>query len=289
MTTTTTQFGLRAALPFDVAQAMKHIEELADGIGVRPGGSAAEYEAVEYVSRYLTGLGYDPVITEVPLPNGRTSHNVTVAKEGASPLTILVGAHLDTKSTTPGGNDDASGVAAALELARDIAEADLTPSIVLVLFGTEEIIDADSSHHHYGSRTYVASMTARERSVLVAMISLDMIAFGETFHVRAMEWGPLELRDMLVSYARETDVDLSYLKDTGPTGWSDHEPFELAGYPAVWLQWHQDPQYHKAGDTYKHCDEGPLQTTGRFVLDFISRLDEPKLEQLLVAVRQCCG
>jgi aminopeptidase YwaD len=284
--TTTTELITRAPLPFNATQAMKHIGVLADGIGVRPGGSSAEYEAVEYVTRYLTGLGYDPIVSEVPLPNGRTSHNVTIVKEGVSPLTVLVGAHLDTKSSTPGGNDDASGVATVLELVRDVAKADLTPTIIFVLFGTEEIIDADASHHHYGSRAYVESMTPRERGVLVAMISLDMIGFGRAFYARAMERGPLELRDMLVRHARETGLDLSYLKDMGPTGWSDHEPFELAGYPAVWLQWHQDPQYHKAGDTYEHCEEGPLQTTGRFVLDFLSRLDQPTLEQLLLAVRQ---
>jgi aminopeptidase YwaD len=172
-----------------------------------------------------------------------------------------------------------------LELARDVADADITPTIVFALFGQEEIIDADKTHHHYGSRSYVANMTAGQREDLVAMISLDMIAYGTTFNVRTMGRGPLALRDMLLSYSDVNDAGLVYLKDTGPTGWSDHEPFELAGYPAVWLQWLPDPVYHQAGDTYQHCDQQVLRTTGRFLLGFLTQLTGHDLENLRATVR----
>ena len=290
-TSTTTSSGAtedpapRGPLAFSSARAMGHIKRLAQDIGIRPGGSAAEGMAVAYVSDYLAGLGYEPVVTEVPLPNGRTSHNVVAVKKGASQLTILVGGHLDTKNTTPGGNDNASGTAAVLELARDFANADVTPTIVFALFGHEEIIDADKTHHHYGSRSYVANMTAGEREDLVAMISLDMIACGTTFNVRTMGTGPLALRDTLLSYSHLSDAGLVYLKDAGPTGWSDHEPFELAGYPAVWLQWLPDLAYHQAGDTYQHCDQQVLRTTGRFLLGFLAQLGQQDLDQLRSAVR----
>jgi aminopeptidase YwaD len=284
-TTTTTESAPRLPLAFSSARAMEHIKRLAQDIGIRPGGSAAEDKAVVYASGYLANLGYQPVVTEVPLPNGRTTHNVIVVKKGASPLTVLIGGHLDTKKTTPGGNDDASGTAAVLELARDMADADITPTIVFAVFGQEEIIDANKTHHHYGSRSYVANMTAGEREDLVAMISLDMIAYGTTFNVRTMGKGPTELRDMLLSYSAADDAGLVYLKDTGPTGWSDHEPFELAGYPAVWLQWLPDPAYHQAGDTYRHCDERVLRQTGRFLLSFLTHLTGDDLENLAASVR----
>jgi hypothetical protein len=281
---TTTEASPRPPLAFSSARAMEHIKRLAQDIGIRPGGSAAEDKALAYASGYLADLGYRPVITEVPLPNGRTSHNVVAVKRGTSPLTVLICGHLDTKKTTPGGNDNASGTAAVLELARDVADADITPTIVLALFGQEEIIDANKTHHHYGSRSYVANMTSGEREDLVAMISLDMIAYGTTFNVRTMGKGPTELRDMLLSYSDANDAGLVYLKDTGPTGWSDHEPFELAGYPAVWLQWLTDPVYHQAGDTYRHCDEQVLRKTGRFLLSFLTHLTEADLENLAAAV-----
>lgn len=283
-TVTTTEPAPREPLAFSSTLAMGHIKRLAQDIGIRPGGSAAEDEAATYVSDYLTGLGYEPVITEVPLPTGRTSHNVVAVKKGTSPLTVLICGHLDTKKTTPGGNDNASGTAAVLELARDVADADITPTIVFALFGTEEIIDTDKSHHHYGSRSYVANMTAGEREDLVGMISLDMIAYGATFNVRTMGKGPAELRDMLLSYSRANGAGLTYLWDDGPTGWSDHAPFELAGYPAVWLQWLPDPTYHQAGDTYQHCSERVLRQTGRFLLSFLTNLTGPDLENLQASI-----
>jgi Zn-dependent M28 family amino/carboxypeptidase len=281
----TTEPAPQAPLAFSTARTMKHIKKLASDIGIRPGGSAAEDEAVAYVWDYLATLGYQPIITEVPLPNGKTSHNVTVTKEGASPLSVVIGGHLDTKKTTPGANDDASGAAAVLELARDFADADMGYTLVFVLLGTEEIIDADKNHHHYGSRNYVANMTAEEKSNLSAMISLDMIAYGETFNVRTMGKGPQTLRDMLLSASDDSGAGLVYLKDTGPSGWSDHEPFELAGYPAVWLQWLEDPTYHGRGDTYEHCNEGVVRTTGEFLHAFLADLSPQDLELLHESVR----
>lgn len=285
-TTTTTVPAPVEPLAFDTARAMAHIKKLAADIGIRPGGSPAEDQAVAYTRDYLAGLGYDPAVTEVPLTNGKTSHNVVAVKQGASSLTVVIGGHLDSKKTTPGANDDASGVAAVLELARDFAGADVTPTLIFALFGTEEIIDADKSHHHFGSRAYVKKMSAADRQDLVAMISLDMIAYGSTCNLRTMGKGPQTLRDMLRTYAGAHDTAVAYLKDTGPTGWSDHEPFELAGYPAVWIQWLEDPTYHGPGDTYEHCKQGPVRTTGRLIHGFVAGLTEQDLEQLHAAVRQ---
>ena len=283
-TTATTEPAPILPLEFDSELAMEHIRKLAKDIGIRPGGSEAENEALAYAASYLTGLGYDPVITEVPLPDGKTSHNLTVVKPGRLPLAIAIGGHLDTKKTTPGANDDASGVAAVLELARDVAEADVVPTIYFICFGTEEIIDSNDEHHHYGSRAWVKEMKADQRESLAAMISLDMIAYGQTFHVRTMGKGPRTLRDMLQTEAEAQDVDLVYLKDPGASGYSDHEPFELAGYPAAWLQWRVDPTYHKMGDTYEHCSEKALNVAGDFLQRFLTELSEQDLEELHAAV-----
>ena len=259
---------------------MAHVRRLAAEIGVRRGGTEAETEAALYATDYLSGLGYQAVMTEVPLPNGLTSHNVIAVKEGSSPLTILVGGHLDSKAPSPGGNDNASGAATVLELARDIKGADITPTVILTLFGHEEMIDADPDHHHYGSRDYVERMTDAARDNLVAMISLDMVGYGETFNVRTMGQGPPQLQHMLRDHARATGVGLTYLRDPSSYGYSDHEPFELAGYPAVWLEWREDPLYHTSGDTSEHCDPARLQEAGAFVLGFLARLTESDLEGL---------
>ena len=134
-TTTTLPPAPAPALTFDGTLAMSHLQALAAGIGPRKSGTDAEDAAVRYASDYLQSLGYQVVTTEVALPNGEVSHNVRATKGGASSSVILVGAHIDCKATAPGGNDNASGVAVVLELARDLLGAGTVPTLQFVLFG----------------------------------------------------------------------------------------------------------------------------------------------------------
>jgi hypothetical protein len=281
---------LRAAplsyLAFDSARAMAHLDVLAGDIGVRHGGSPQEWEAVQYAVSRLTALGYQPQLTDVPVIDGSTSHNVTVVKPGSSDLTLVIGAHIDSYGVSPGGNDNASGSAAILELARDIKNADLAPTIVLMLFGHEEPVgDGNADHHHYGSRRFVADMTAEQRARLVGMISLDMVGYGTTFNARFMEKGPRTLVNMLLSHSSLLGNGLVYLKDPSTYGYSDHEPFELAGYPAAWLEWRVDGANHTSGDTASHCSPAKIQRAGGLVLSFLASLRVEDLRTLQAARR----
>lgn len=280
LSTTTTAPPPTPPLAFDTGLAMEHIQALAAGIGVRPSGSEAEDAAVSHAADYLAGLGYSVAVTEVPLPNGKTSHNVRAVKLGSSPWVLTVGGHLDSKATTPGGNDNASGVAVVLELARDLVDADITPTVEFVLFGAEEIIDSDRSHHHFGSRRHVEDMTEQQRASLAGMISVDMVGYGQELTIRNMGRGPQLLTDMLLASSAEHSIPSAYSQDTGPTGFSDHEAFEAAGYPVAWLEWQDDPTYHKAGDTYEHCDPEVARQSGEMLLDFLSGLSDEALASL---------
>ena len=282
-TSTTTTSTTTTAVAFDVSRAMAHVKKLAAEIGVRHAGTDAEMAAVEYSRGYLEGLGYRVDVADVPIPNGLTSHNVIAVKPGSSPLAVVVGAHIDSWGPSPGGNDNASGCGAILELARDLRDAVVAPTVIFVLFGNEEMIDENPDHHHYGSRAYVSSLSAENRADLVGMISADMVAYGTTFTMRTMGKGPRELRDLMKAYAATHDVALVYEKDPSPAGWSDHEPFELAGYPAVWLEWRVDDLHHTADDTYKHVRASRLEATGDFLLGFLTDLDSSDLQHLAEA------
>jgi aminopeptidase YwaD len=283
MSTTSTSTTITFPPEFDGSRAMVHVKQLAVAIGVRHAGRAAELAADDYASGYLEGLGYEVRVVDVPVPNGLTSHNVIAVKQGSSPLTVVVGAHIDSWGPSPGGNDNASGSAAVLELARDLKEAALVPTVIFVLFGNEEMIDDNPDHHHYGSRAYVAQLSAQDRADLVGMVSLDMVAYGSKFTVRTMGRGPQALRALCGAYAKAAETAMAYEKDPSPFGWSDHEPFELAGFPAVWLEWRVDDYHHTADDTYDHVEQRRLQATGDFVLGFLSSLDEADLERLAQA------
>jgi aminopeptidase YwaD len=274
---TTPTFG------FDVDLAMSHIKALAKDIGARKSGTAAEDAAVGYAAEYLESLGYSVEIPEVPLPDGSVSHNVQAVKVGASASVIVVGGHIDSKAPAPGGNDNASGSAVVLELAHYLRNVDTVPTIEFVLFGAEEMVDSNADHHHYGSRQFVQSMTAEERSALVGMISVDMVAYGSTFTIRNMKRGPQRLTDMLLAYSSGNGFGAKFLKDTGTYGWSDHEPFELAGYPAAWVEWRSDPDYHTAADTYEHAKSALVKRTGEMLLGFLLGLTPADLDSLASA------
>jgi hypothetical protein len=271
-------------LAFDDARAIAHLHELAVDIGVRHGGSPQEWQAVQYAVAHFQALGYTPQIMDVPLPDGTTSHNVIVTKPGSSKLTIVVGGHMDSYGASPGGNDNGSGSAAVLELAEAIKDVDLVPTVTLVLFGHEEPMgDGNADHHHYGSRRYVALMSAEQKANLAAMVSIDMVGYGTKFHVRYREIGPKTLVNMMLTYSSRTSGGLVYLKDASTYGYSDHEAFEAVGYPVAWLEWRTDPVNHTSGDTYAHCSAAKIQQAGGLVMGFLASLRLTDLQALVAA------
>jgi aminopeptidase YwaD len=149
-----------------------------------------------------------------------------------------------------------------------------------VLFGAEEIIDSNKNHHHYGSRRYVEDMTAQQRATLAGMVSVDMVGYGQQLTIRNMGRGPQLLTEMLLACSAEHGIPSAYSQDTGPTGFSDHEAFETAGYPVAWLEWQDDPTYHKAADTYEHCAPEAVRQSGEMLLDFLGGLSDEALASL---------
>jgi hypothetical protein len=239
-----------------------------EAFGPRPVGSPAERKAADYVERRLRDMGYEPVVEEFPVPGG-TSRNVIARVKGADPRALVLGAHLDSKKGTPGANDDAVGCAILLEAARLLALRPAFPAVELVFFGSEEYNDGKPKDHHRGSRFRVKQMSSQERAGTAGMISVDVIGYGAKFHVRTMGVGPRSMSDFLLAEADRLDVPLTYLKDPGPTGWSDHEPYEKAGIPAAWLERLQDPAYHKMSDTTAHLQREKVRESAQFTLDVV--------------------
>ena len=264
---------------FVVGRALDDVRTLED-IGVRTGGGSVERAGATYIARRLRAAGATPGIRAFKLSNGKTSRNVVARFPGATRKTIILGAHMDSKAPSPGANDNGSGCGALLEIARCLGERDAYPTVELVFFGAEEMIDANPDHHHYGSRYHVKHMSAGARKNAAGMISLDMIGFGPDFVVRSMDRGPRTMVDLLLRQARKRGLDLSYLRDPGTSGWSDHEAFELAGVPAAWVEWRDDPVYHTAADTSGHIVAAKVRTAGQFVLGVLYGMDAGELERL---------
>ena len=216
----------------------------------------------------MRAMGYAVRQETFPAPAG-PSRNVMAHLSGTVARSLVLGAHLDTRSTTPGANDDAAGCAILLELARILAHDGSPVSVDFVFFGSEEYNDGHPRDHHRGSRFRVAQMTSKQRSATIGMISVDVVGYGDRLYTRTMGVGPRTMSDYVLKRASELGIAMAYSKDPGPTGWSDHEPYEKAGIPAVWIERLQDPQYHRSGDVTAHLQASALRQSARLVLDVV--------------------
>ena len=105
---------------------------------------------------------------------GLGAKNVIFELAGASTDIVLVGAHYDSAPGTPGANDNASGVAAALELARRLSGHRFVKTIRFVLFANEESPYFQSP----GMGSLVHARGCRQRSEHVdAMLSLESLGY----------------------------------------------------------------------------------------------------------------
>lgn len=121
----------------------------------RGSGTQDEYNAALYIARQLRGYGLAPAaggayvqVANIMAPNGESSHtwNVLAKIEGTTEAAqiIVLSAHLDhlgvkNGKTYPGADDDASGTAAVMELARALAKGRRPQrTVVFALWGSEE-------------------------------------------------------------------------------------------------------------------------------------------------------
>ena len=230
----------------------------------REAGTAAELAAADHVAGALRGLGLAPVVTDVPLVNGRTSRNVAVSF-GDGAVEILVGAHLDTPLDSPGADDNASGVAVLLEYARhlDGGGVPVPPgtTITLAWFGAEErLAGRGRDVHHAGSRLMAAT-----RPLPLWMLSVDMIGVGPT-PIAVFFDGSDATAARLLSGAGGGAV-------TGRGDISDHEAFARRGVAAALLWRPDNPDFHGPGDTTVMDDA--LAHAFRTVRQFIAAAASP--------------
>ena len=143
--------------------------------GPRSGtGDEANREKLAEVAAYIRGQLTDDglVVTEDPVTfGGQTFPNVVGRLEGTTcpEKTFIVGGHYDGASEGPGADDDASGVAGMLEMARVLSTQALPASVDFVGFSFEEA-------GLIGSRQMAQDAAASSRDLL-GMFSMEMIGY----------------------------------------------------------------------------------------------------------------
>ena len=262
----------------------RHVHVLAGEIGERhiwnPGSlaAAADYVRGAFAAAGIAAIDEPYAVREVEVSN-------VIAEIGSGDPTgeiVVVGAHYDSVIGTVGANDNASGVAALLELARLLVGRPLARRGRFVAFANEEppfflTLEMGSRRHAQGCRA------RRER--VVAMLTLETMGcysdrrlsqsypfpFG-LFYPRTGNFiafvGNLRSRALVrrcVSAFRRCAAFPS--EGTAAPGdlpgvfWSDHWAFWREGYPALMVTdtaLFRYGYYHLAGDTPEKVDYGRL-------------------------------
>jgi Zn-dependent M28 family amino/carboxypeptidase len=262
--------------PSERAQLESDVRVLAGEIGPRAIGHGDSLARAErFITAQLAASGWTVHRQVYAVPGGEAA-NLEVERKGRTnpEEIVVVGAHYDTVVATPGADDNASGVAALLALARKFAAASPDRTLRFVAFANEEPFYFQTKL--MGSRVYARRCKERNEKI-VAMLSLESIGyyteekdtqFYPSFWValfRSSRGNYLafvgnRISKQLVAEVADTFAATQALKSESAAlpdwvqgaGWSDHWSFWQEGFPAVMATdtaTFRNPHYHRATDT----------------------------------------
>ena len=241
----------------------------------------ASPDGLERVARYvqeeLTKAGFGVARQPVAYEGGQAD-NVVAERAGTDPSrVVIIAAHYDAVPGTLGADDNASGVAGLLGVARAAAQVKTAATVRVIAFALEE-------EGLIGSRGYVQALSPTDRAAVTGVLNLEMIGYldsraGSQRYPRGIDAlvGGRALPgrgDFIGAVVSPTDARLadcleearSYvpglrveiIRVPGPLALlvpdllrSDHGPFWMAGMPAVLVGDTADfrnPHYHRRSD-----------------------------------------
>ncbi|MDY6875925.1 MAG: M20/M25/M40 family metallo-hydrolase [Chloroflexota bacterium] len=183
---------------------------------------------------------------------------------------VVIGAHYDHLGHEPdgaimsGANDNGSGVAAMLEIARLWQAQDFSParSVLFAAWDGEEQ-GLLGSQHYVQHPSYPLTCT-------IAMLNLDMVGAGEALRIDGEGAVAAQLQASAEVYGISTTLQLM--------GRSDHVSFHEARVPAAMLIWWPDIFYHTPDDKVEVVEPEKLKTVGVLSAHTLAALAEGYVE-----------
>lgn len=278
-----------------------HVDVLASLIGERNSRRPSAIEAARvYITRQLKEARY--AVAEQPYAvSSRAAVNLEVTLPGRRPELgeLVVGAHYDTALGTPGADDNASAVAALIEIAAGLVGFEPRRTIRLVFYDTEEM--PHFMLNEMGSQQH-AALCLRERRNLRGMICLESIGYFARAQpaAGAPAWAIQLLRPMggkhvvLVSNLRSAAFCYALFWNLLRAGWwrtltlalpsrikliqlSDHRGYWEAGYRAAMVTdtaLLRNPNYHQPTDLPETLDFNRLAKLTRALIGAIRRMSD---------------
>ncbi len=232
-------------------------------------------EALDTISTYIAQQFREAGVADVreqAYDQGNYRNVIATIGTGAGER-VVVGAHYDACGPMPGADDNASGTAGLIELARLLVQHPPRRTVELVAYTLEEPPHFDTPMQ--GSVVHAVSL-AESKVAVRAMISLEMIgtfsdvADSQTFPLPGMSLlyptrgnfvavvGDLGMASLVrtVKAAMQSASPIDVRSMNGPAmiqgiDWSDHKSYRARGYPAVMVTdtaFFRNPRYHTADD-----------------------------------------
>lgn len=300
-------FYLSTFLPLSAQQddMRQTVEYLASQeLGGRYPATAGDTLASEYIASQLRGLKLKPVVKEkknkgfyhnfsfVKAEQELSTHNIIAVLPGKDKRLkheyIVVGSHYDhlglggknsgsrrpdTVAVHPGADDNASGDAVVLELAKYFKKVRSPRSIIFAFFGAEE-------QGLIGSKNYLEWMKKNDarrinlpadKSGIVAMVNLDMVGRMRDNALSVSGTGTSsEFRTIVEQVAEQAHLNVSCTPDGyGP---SDHASFVAVDIPVLFLTTGGHMEYHTPDDVPSTLNYDGMQQTLDFSKALITRL-----------------
>jgi Zn-dependent M28 family amino/carboxypeptidase len=280
------------------ARIERHVWTLAGEIGERNVFHPRALDSArDYIVREWRAQGLEPRLQSY-LARGVESSNVEVVLDGASSgsQSIVVGAHYDSVLGSPGADDNASAVAALMELSRVLVGRARIRALCLVAFVNEE--PPFFFWGKMGSQVYARAARQRAEDIRL-MLSLEMLGYyrdepGTQRYPPLFRWfypnrgdfigfvSNLRSRRSLARVYRafRNHCDFPAQRAAVPSwipgvGWSDHLSFWQQGYPALMVTdtaFYRNPHYHTAEDTPEKLDYPRLTRVANGLADALLEL-----------------
>jgi Zn-dependent M28 family amino/carboxypeptidase len=233
--------------------------------------------AADWVEQSLAAAGHQPA-RQVFDAGGRACSNIEAEIRGSADGIVVVGAHYDSVMGSPGADDNASGVAALLAIARRIAGERPARTLRLVAFVNEE--PPHFTTPAMGSFQYAKRCHERKENI-IGMVSLETIGYYSDVKGSQSYPQPLALfypttgnfigfaanlrsrsfmSECVKAYRAATDVpaEAAALPElVSEVGWSDQWSFWQFGWPAFMVTDtapFRNPHYHMPTDTAETLD-----------------------------------
>jgi hypothetical protein len=285
----------------------EHVDSLAYAGGNRSRITFTDgnYAAADYIARYFESL---PGISFVE----RDTFNIAVASspydtypvinivaqlDGISenPKTFIVGGHYDASASrqtgydtfwsirqAQGADDNATGVAATMELARILSDPAYNfkseHNIRFIAFAAEEYHPKHNSYHHLGS-IYDARKISKDGLDVSGVLVMDMIAFNPNYdyiEVITNSSSTWLADSVLVNQPRYVPDLITNDHPLPDVPYSDHQSYQEQGYAAILLMendrpWNDDSPYYTANPNY-HTDSDTKETLNMSSLIKVTKL-----------------